>query len=342
MRHATALVIVVAILALTAIETRLAGPGLSPVAAQQEDAAQIRDLAERLLTYPYGTSAGDAARAQLLLGRLPADFPFALPIPQGGRLVGSAVRTAGSAMMGIEVALEAPGTPAQILTFYDTALPATGLTLAPSSSSGSGGFQPGAAKRSDTYCLGETGPWLTVSANEPTNGAGSDGPTDVRVSVIMRIATTTPYPIAYAGPCAPPQASGYGYGSGSAAGRLLPRLSGPSGVPLQSTGGMQMTGQEFATSSALATTAMSVGELEGFFAEQLRAAGWTRRDGAGTGPVAWSLWSLPEGGDWQGVLTVVEAPGDQRRRLSLLVESAAASTGTGIMGPAYYPFSVAP
>ncbi len=49
------------------------------VAAQGEDATQIRDLAERLLTYPYATSDGGPARAQLLVGRLPADFPFDFP-----------------------------------------------------------------------------------------------------------------------------------------------------------------------------------------------------------------------------------------------------------------------
>jgi hypothetical protein len=334
---------IVTLISLVAALMIIAGVSGTPVvssvgAAQQEDAAQIRDLAERLLTYPYGTSTGESARAQLLVGRLPAEFPFPLPLPQGARLVGSAVRMAGSDVMGVEVAIEAPGTPAQILGFYDTALPAAGLSLAPSSYRGGGGFQPGAAKRSDTFCLGETGPWLSLSAAEQPGGALPDRRSDVRVSVTMRAVSMTAAPIAYAGPCAPPEARGYSYGSGSAAGRLLPRLSGPPDVPLQSTGGMQMTGQEFATSSALAVTDMSVAAFEAFFAEQLRSAGWMRRAGAEEGPVAWSLWALPEEGEWQGVLTVMEAPGEQRRRLSLLVESAAA--GTAIPGPS--PFYYGP
>ncbi len=338
MPHSTLWVMATALL--TALTSSLLGPvnGPSSTAAQQEDAAQIRDLAERLLTYPYGTGAGDPARAQLIVGRLPADFPFPLPMPPGGRLVGSAVRTAGTEMMSIEAAIEAPGTPAQIVTFYDTALPAAGLSLAPTSYSGGGGFQSGSAKRSDTFCLGETGPWLTLSAAE--QAGSTEGRSDVRVSVSMRVATVTPLPTSYAGPCST-QGAGYSYGYGSAPGRLLPRLSGPTGVPMQ-TSGMNM-GQDYVASSVTATTAMSVSELEAYFAGQLAAAGWARRAGGAEGPAAWSLWALPDEGEWQGFLTVVTAPGENRRRLSLLVESAATGgTGTGIIGPAYYPFSVAP
>src|SRR5207247_5510525 len=143
--------------------------------------------------------------------------------------VGSAVRTSGNEATSVEVAIEAAATPAQVLDFYDSALPAAGLTLAPSSYSGGGGFQPGSAKRSDTYCFGEAGPWLTLSAAERGEEQGGASRSDVRVSVTMRLATSM-FPAPYIGPCSA-QPAGYGYGS--AAGRLLPRLSGPAGVPMQ-------------------------------------------------------------------------------------------------------------
>ncbi len=258
-----------------------------------------------------------------------------LPVPPGGRVIGSARRLAGSDTANVDVAIAAPGTPAQLLAFYDTALPAAGLYLAPSSYGGSGGFQPGAAKRSDSYCLSEAGPWLHVSAME-SSGVQPGGETDVRVSITMRLpgAQTTPYPITYLSPCSTEMQSRMaGYGATS---RLLPRLSGPPGVPLQSSG-MSTMGQDYAMSSALATTGMSVTELERFFAEQLVAAGWMLRARGGEGPVAWSTWALPEADDQAGFLYVLEAPGEHRKRLTLQAESAAA--GSPMTSPMYSTFS---
>ncbi len=238
----------------------------------------------------------------------------------------------GTEMTGVEIAIEAPGSPADVLAFYDRALPAAGLTPAPTSSSGSGGFQPASAKRSDMYCLGESGPWLTMSAAEQGDGGGGVRRSDVRVSVTMRVAAFSSYPVAYAGPCSTQQP--VGYSSLSTAARLLPRLSGPAGVPMQT--GMGQMGLDYATTSAVATTDMSVGQLETYFAEELVTAGWTRLTAGGDGPVAWSLWTLPEEGEWQGFLTAVEAPGVNRRRLSLVVESTGA--GTSVPGPVYFSY----
>jgi hypothetical protein len=208
------------------------------------------------------------------------------------------------------------------------------LYLAPSSYGGSGGFQPGSAKRSDSYCLSEAGPWLNVSATE--RGGGQS---DVRVSVTIRRAGAerTPAPVVYLNPCSTDtdrRMAGYG-----AMSRLLPRLSGPPGVPLQSSG-MSSMGPDAAMSSVIATTDQSVSELERFFAQQLEAAGWTLRLRGAEGPVAWSTWTLPEASDHAGFLYALEAPGENRKRLTLQAESATA--GGSMTSPMYYPFSIEP
>jgi hypothetical protein len=301
----------------------------APVDAQAEDAAQIRDLAERLLTptspMGFAMGGGEAPRAQIHVGRLPADFPLALPIPPGGRLVGSAQRGMSGDVANVDVAIEAPGTPAQILSFYDAALPAAGLYLAPNSYGSSGGFQPGAAKRSESYCLSEAGPWINVSATE--RGGGQ---TDVRASVTLQ-GPSTGSPATYMTPCSTDTRRGY---PGTTS-RLLPRVSGPSGVPLQSSG-ISTMGDDYAMSSVVANTDMGVVDLERFFAQQVEAAGWTLRTRGAEGPVAWSTWTLPESGEYAGFLYALEAPGEQRKRLTLQAESASG----GMTSPMYYPFSL--
>jgi hypothetical protein len=321
-RNALLLALVVAGLAsLTALH-----PMIRPesVDAQAEDAAQIRDLAERLLSYSYPMGGGgQAPRAQLLVGRLPADFPLALPIPPGGRLLGSAQRGMSNQVTNVEVAIEAPGSPAQVLTFYDEALPAAGLYLSPNSYGSSGGFQPGEAKRSESYCLSESGPWVTVSANERAGGQS-----DVRASVTLQLPGTGA-PTSYVTPCSTDTRRGY---PGTTS-RLLPRISGPSGVPLQSSG-ISTMGEDYAMSSVVANTDMGVAELERFVGGQLEAAGWTLRMRRAEGPVAWSSWSLPDGSEYNGFLYALEAPGEHRKRLTLQAESASG----GMTSPMYYPF----
>jgi hypothetical protein len=88
------------------------------------------------------------------------------------------------------------------------------------------------------------------------------------------------------------------------------------------------SGQGYTLTEVIATTTMSPGELEAHFAPQLEAAGWTRIAGRTDGPVAWSLWRTPGEEAWQGSFLAMEAPGEQRRRLSLRLESPEAGTPT--------------
>src|SRR5689334_21674804 len=79
--------------------------------AQNEDASQIRDLAERLLATPTSSLTGVASVAHLFVGQLPPSMPFDLPVPPGGRIIGSHERSGGGETTGIDIAIEAPGNP---------------------------------------------------------------------------------------------------------------------------------------------------------------------------------------------------------------------------------------
>ena len=295
--------------------------------AQAEDAAQIRDLAERLLTNPsYGPYILGTATStvQLFVGQLPPDMPFTVDTPPGGRIVGSDERRLTGQSAGIDVAIEAPGSPAEILAFYDQALPRAGLSIAPSSTFG-GGFQSGAGKRLDTYCMGEDGPWLSLTATQRTNTTS-----DVRLTITMPAAMqSASQSVGYiVSPCSAITRPGYSY---STPGPSLPRLSGPTGVSMQQIPTSYGPGQS--SSAAIATTEMSVAELEAFFAGQIAAAGWNRLTGGSSGPLAWSTWALPDDPDAQGFLYVLEAPGENRKQLVLQVQS---SNPTGPGYPTVY------
>jgi hypothetical protein len=148
------------------------------------------------------------------------------------------------------------------------------------------------------------------------------GVNDVRITL-----NGTPGPCTL--PTAPPSVP-----AGPPGANLIPRLQPPDGVTLQSGGGPGPTGGPDSWSSqAVALTDKSVGELEAFFARQLQGAGWTRVDGQATGPVAWSLWQVPGEGGWQGFFVVLNGPGENRRLLSVRVDSAPANQGTGDRGP---------
>ena len=286
-----------------------AQPGREAVRAQpSEDAALVRELAERLLAPPSFGPAGDAPRVRLLAGALPAELPLPLPLPAGGRLIGSAVhsgqggRTDGT-VESIEVLLDAPGTPTAVLAFYERALADLGWSPPGGGTRRPGGFQPALQPLSAAFCQSERGPWLNLNVF-PRPG----GPSDVRVRVELGV------PKPCFGPGGPPAPE-----PPSAAMRL-PGLSSPAGVQILAAGFFPARPGLFA-SDATAETALGVEALEAYFAEQLTAAGWQRLEGAAQGPLAWSTWAVPGEGDFQGFLYVLAGPGENRRSLHLRVES---------------------
>lgn len=276
---------------------------------QQEsgDAAVIRELAERLLgvRYPFGPL--EAQRARLLPGALPDGLPLDLPLPAGGRLIGSAVQPQGPrpgappSGEGIDIVLDIPGSEAEILGFYDDTLGGLGWSVAAGPQLHQGGFQPFPMPPSRTFCQSPRGPWLSVRVLSEGSGPG-----DVRIHVNT----------ATAGPCADQ--------TGAQAGmprpfRILPPLAAPSGVAMETLGGGGSESR--VSSSGIATTTQGAVELERHFAGQFAVAGWVRQDGGVNGPLAWSTWRSTGEGDWHGLLFVVEEPEHNQRFLHARAET---------------------
>jgi hypothetical protein len=113
----------------------------------------------------------------------------------------------------------------------------------------------------------------------------------------------------------------------------LPALSPPPGVALAATGSGGGPGRF--TSDGVATTDQAPGALLAGFAQQLQAAGWTQLAGQDDGPLAWSTWQVPQA-DYQGLLYVAQAPGQNRRAVHVEVQSATAPAQGGVVGvPAF-------
>ncbi|MBX6378668.1 MAG: hypothetical protein IRY95_08985 [Clostridia bacterium] len=298
----------------------LAHPQALADATPDDEARQVRELAQRLLSFGPRVPGEEAVTVDLLPGQLPEGLPVDLPVPPGGRIVGSAARHRGGEFIGATVVLDLPVSDpaaggAEAVAFVQQALEQQGWRPA-SAGRPHGGFQPPVVA-GGLFCQGEAGPWfLNLSAFQ-----GTAGTADVRVYVEKDLV--------HGGPCArrleleprvPPGSD------------RIPPLYAPAGVSLEGVGGGG-SGNQW-RSEATARTTMPVAELEAHFARQLQAAGWVRQAGGADGPLAWSLWAVPGEGEWRGFLYALEGPGDGRR--SLLVEVAAgdpsAAGGGGAAG----------
>lgn len=291
------------------------GPHLadSPPAHAQGtgDTSLVRELAERLLAAQYPGQSSPPA--QLLPGQLPNGLPLDIPVAPRGRLLGSMVRpAAGQAPATTIVVLDAPGDLAQAFNYYQRAFQDQGWTAPPSGGAPVaplGGFVTTQTSNT-TFCHGDA--WAMLGVTPLTAGVN-----DVRITL-----NSTP------GPCTPPVPPP-SVPPGPPGANLIPRLQPPDGVTLQPGGSPSPIGGPGGWSSqAVALTDKSPGELEAFFAQQLQAAGWARTAGQVDGPVAWSLWQVPGDDGWQGFLVVLNGPGQNRRLLSVRVDSAPASPGS--------------
>jgi hypothetical protein len=271
--------------------------GATRLAADAEpEAAVVRALAERLL----------GRDVRLVPGETPEGLSLDVPVPLGGRLLGSVVRPgvprapATSAGEQVEVVLEAPGEAPALLAFYEEALARQGFAVAPVfGRQRPGGFLPSPGwTASPLYCRSEEGPGVSVSVYHEEGR-----PRDVRVRI-----EAAPFP-----PCT---GSGPGVLTPSGETMELPLLSPPPDTQLQpGSSGPGVRGME-----AIADTALSGAALEAHYAAQLEAAGWILRQRGGDGPLAWSAWLAPGAGERHGLLSVVEwPPGQDRRHIQLLL-----------------------
>lgn len=284
-------------------------PGEGGTGAEQPaPASLLEELALRLLTPPSRPPGGETPSVTLLPGQLPPDLPLTIRAPQGGRLVGSVVRTPGGKFGPTEIVLDAPGRAADAFAFYRKELLAQGWTENTSLHSPAwsrAGFQSDSIPTNGMFCQSPSEPWINLNVY-----TRSSAPADVRFHLQT----------AYPGPCGGPMPGPRPQEMPEAANHMPP-LQGGEGMQLQ----VVMNGPQGPSrwvSEAGAEAPMKVTELESHFAEQLLAAGWIRRASDAAGPLAWSVWDIPGTGGWQGFFYALEAPGKGRRTLYVRVESA--------------------
>lgn len=276
----------------------------------------LLELAQRLLSGPVGPGQ-QPATVDLLPGETPRGLPVSFPVPQGGRLVGSAARHQDGQLIGATLVFDLPlngatGGPQDAVAFLRQALERQGWRPAPLGGQ-AGGFQatPFAA---GLFCPPDGGAWFVSVTAFPA----SANMADVRVNVQNGLASGSPCTQPAAPGAVPPGVD------------RLPPLYVPAGVGLQDVSGSG--GANRWRSEATAQTTMSAAELEAYFARQLQAAGWVWQDGRDDGPFSWSLWSVPGEGNWQGLLYVLQGPGEGLRTLSVEVSSSPLAASGGSAG----------
>jgi hypothetical protein len=304
LRSGTRVTVCSLVLALVALGAAL------PVAHAQAPPSNpdlLRELAMRLLSQPSGPP-GALLPVQLLPGALPPDLPLSLPMPDGSRLIGSAVHPQFPSGRYTDVVLDVPGRPAQVLTFYRTALATLGWTE-PNSKFRAPGFQPDVPVGNDLFCAGPTGPWLGIMAYGQATGVA-----DVRIMVHEDF--PGPCPSSNPGPGAPP---GPFVGAES-----VPSLDTPPGVQVLSTAvGAPVVGggMSIFISAGVAISDEPADAIEAAYADQLTVAGWTMTDSGSDGLTAWSAWTLPGPVDQTAFLSVTAVPGSNQRALHLQVST---------------------
>lgn len=270
---------------------------------------QLRELAERLLSPRYSNPLGQQTAIQLLVGQLPSNLPLKLPIPPGATLLGSSVRSQGNQKLaGADIILDAPGTAEEVLSFYQKELQTQGWKAQTNFPGGPGefGFQPNSVLVNEVFCKGSTGPLLGISIDPQ-----STGPSQVRINLETNQNScahlSSPNPRPY------PDM------------QRIPLLYAPKGATIQSLGGGG-TGDRW-SSDAVAETNLSAVQLEEHFAQQLKQAGWQQTASGDNPSLAWSTWTLPGEGKWQGFLYALRPPGAKGVSLRVQVESATARLG---------------
>ncbi len=310
MRRTLALTIgslaLLALLLTTITADRPAVLGDRAAAAPAADETLLRELAERLLSPGAGPPGQPIPTPHLLPGELPDDLPLTLPEPPGARLLGSVARRADGTLFGADIIYDAPGTSADLLAFYESALAPQGWVPASISSGQASGFLPSNSAAGRAFCTPQhQSEFMIVQAT-----TRADAPLDLR----LHLERTSAGPCGQ-GPVGPSRPMGA---------ERLPALVAPAGVQVSNSGGGGSSNRY--TSSAYATTALSVAELHEAYAAQLAAAGWIRAESGVDGPLAWSTWQIPGDGNFAGFLYVLRtAVPDQRE---LFVEAAAPYTGS--------------
>jgi len=257
----------------------------SPASYESEvvggDEAALREFIGRALTYHYPGATGGTT---VLVGGLPENLGFDLPVPEDSRVIGSIVR--GTMEGGTEIILDVDLAPAEAIVFYREQLLEAGWEEQTQQAYG-GGFVSGSSP-STPFCLGENEAVIFLSAYAPPSL-----PTEIRLNIQQE----AQYSACLAQPMGMDEASG-----------LIPSLVSPPDSLIQSGGGS--SGEGMAETSAVLRTELSTGALAQQYSTQLMEAGWKPLAQDEESELAWSFWSIAdaEGQDWSGLLLIFKSP----------------------------------
>jgi hypothetical protein len=267
------------------------------MALSESDASAIKELAERLLTYPHPEGP---TSMELFPRRLP-DHWGAIPPPPGSRLVGSAIYTRRGQPSRIEAVYDADGDSQGVRDRFEAELTKSGWGVFEGFGGRPGGFMPaGLMGAGQTYRKGDEGPILMVAATDREAKA-----TDLRLRLDWEMIRHLP------------EMQRHGRPEGA---DRIPPLQPPPGVPLRGGGGGGGSGSWH--SEATVETDLPVPDLEIHFSRQLERAGWTRLAGTADDVAAWSSWQVQGDGGWRGLLLVLAAFKSGQSFLYLRIEAA--------------------
>ena len=243
--------------------------------------AALRELATRLLTFHFGKSDSEQRGAlKLLVGELPPDLPFELPLPEGTRLLGSFT------LEDPIIALDSPHEGDEVIAFYRERLTATGWSEPEMHGPRRGGFLPA----------------------DPSRGAGADfcAPDDrYTLSILTRPSSgdhTSAQLVLHSG------SARFRRPFGRDVMATLPLLRPPRGATQMSQGGGG--GQDYVESRGALETDLTLEAVANHYLGELERAGWRRLDAGVSGSAAWNAWSFTdeEGAPWQGLLLIIARP----------------------------------
>ena len=265
-----------------------------PAAAQQQGETVPRELVMTLLG-----SSGSSSGPQLLVGRLPADFPAALA-PAGARVVGSLARRGEQT-----VVFALPEPCPEAAAAYRRTAEGAGWTTPPSFGMiQPQGFLPpsmGMSGPPSFFCQGER---MLHFSSFPREGGGSYLKLDLRS----------------AGEHSPCSREAAQHMQTFQRDFPVPALHAPENVEFRG-GGTSGGGNDFREAGARVGTPMAPAELLAHYAAQLRQTGWTPAgSSAGEGVALQTFVRRDESGqEWHAVLSAVALPGSDKRDLSLRI-----------------------
>jgi hypothetical protein len=259
------------------------------------DEPTLRELAERLLQHPHPDGP---TSVELIVGALPDSLPATLPLPAGGRVIGSALYSRGDRRLSMSAVFDVRETPPVALTKYETELTRHGWTTPEDFRPMHGGFVSSETGEWRSYREDDQGPDLTAVVRARDGGSSE---------VQLRLNWDAVHRPRRSNHAMPPGAD------------LLPRLHPPAGaVMIRGASGGGGDGHWDTTTTL--RTERSVAELEEHLAGQLIEAGWTRVAGSTDAAVGWSTWEVPGDGSWRGVLVVLAVFESAERFLTLRIE----------------------